>query len=190
MINTRKIKIKGFTLIELMTSISIFLIIMTISMGAILSIFTANDKVGNLKTSMDNLNLAVETMSREIRFGSRYHCGTGVLSVPENCTGGTLQLSFLSNNGEQIVYKPGTNPDGTNNILKSVDGGATFVAVTAPEISIQNFIFYVTGATKTNPEYQPRLVIIIKGQVGAKASSQTSFNIQTEVSQRLLDGMI
>ena len=89
----KKIYNKGFTLIELMTAVSIFIVIMTVSMGSILSIFDANRKSRSLKTVMNNLNLALESMSREMRYGRSYNCGTD--SDP-NCSGGTL-MSFTSN---------------------------------------------------------------------------------------------
>jgi len=184
MMKDQRQKTKGFTLIEMMTAVSVFLIVMTISMGAILGIFNANDKVGSLKTVMDNLNFAVETMSREVRFGSRYHCGLGNFSVPENCAGGANSISFLSNDGTQQVHY---RLIGTS-IEKSINANnpsAIYVPVTAPEINIQDLKFYVTGATLDS--LQPRVVIVIKGSAGAKPSSQTEFTMQTAVSQRLLD---
>lgn len=175
---------KGFTLIELMTSVSVFLIVMTISMGAILGIFNANDKVGTLKITMDNLNLAVETMSREIRFGTRYNCGlVEPITTPTNCVlGSEVGLSFRANDGKQISYRRGAS-----NIVKSIDGGPE-ISVTAPEVNIQNLTFYVSGASgPPGDTLQPRVIIIIKGEAGTKASSQSGFTLQTEVSQRLLD---
>lgn len=175
---------KGFTLIELMTSVSIFLIVMTISMGAILGIFNANDKVGTLKITMDNLNLAVETMSREIRFGTTYDCGLVEPITPTNCLAGSeVGLSFLANDGRtKISYRRVAN-----NIVKSIDGGPE-ISVTAPEVNIQNLTFYVSGASgPPRDTLQPRVIIIIKGEAGTKASSQSGFTLQTEVSQRLLD---
>lgn len=182
---------KGFTLIELMTAVSVFLIVMTISMGAILSIFNANDKVGTLKITMDNLNLAVETMSREIRFGTTYDCGLiePGSPTPNNClTGSGDGLSFLANDGmTKISYRKGSS----NNIVKSIDDGPE-ISVTAPEVNIQNLTFYVSGANgpETGDTFQPRVIIIINGKAGLKESSQTEFTLQTEVSQRLLDNGI
>jgi len=175
---------KGFTLIELMTAVSVFLIVMTISMGAILGIFNANDKVGTLKITMDNLNLAVETMSREIRFGTTYDCGLIEPITPTNClTGSVVGLSFRANDGKQISYRRGDS----NNIVKSIDGGPE-ISVTAPEVNIQNLTFYVSGASgPPGDTLQPRVIIVIKGEAGTKVSSQSGFTIQTEVSQRLLD---
>src|SRR3990167_9012172 len=86
---------KGFTLIELMVAISIFIVVMTISMGSILNVFDANRKSRSLKTVLNNLNLAVESMSKEMRFGKNYHCGSGTLPVPQKYPGGGTLIRFL-----------------------------------------------------------------------------------------------
>src|SRR3989338_687085 len=96
---------KGFTLIELMTALSIFIIVMTISMGSIIGIFDANRKSRSLKTVLNNLNLAVESMSREMRFGKNYHCGSGTVTDPQDCPAGDTLISFLSSNNIQTTYR-------------------------------------------------------------------------------------
>jgi prepilin-type N-terminal cleavage/methylation domain-containing protein len=174
----------GFTLIELLTAVSLFLVVMTISMGAIIGIFDANEKVGSLKTVMDNLNFAMETMSREIRFGENYHCGTtGTLTSPQNCLSGASFISFLSNDGVQTVYRL----NGTS-LEKSINGGSTYTTITAVEINIQSLSFFVTGATADS--LQPRVLINIKGQAGTKSNTTSGFVVQTVVSQRLLDNTL
>ena len=62
----------GFTLIEIMVAVSIFSLIMVISMGSILSVFDANKKSQTLRTVMDNMNFTLEGMTRTIRFGRNY----------------------------------------------------------------------------------------------------------------------
>lgn len=178
---------RGFTLIEIMTSLTIFLTIMTISMGSVLGIFDANRKSQSLRTVMSNLNLAVESMSREIRFGKNYHCGTdGTLTDPRDCASGDSFLSFLSllsSDDLQVVYRlTGTR------LEKSIDGGATYLAVTAPEIEIESLIFNVVG-TNVNDNAQPKVLIRIKGKSGSsdKPKTQSSFTLETLVSQRSLD---
>ena len=71
----------GFTLVELMVSVSIFAIVMFISLGSILSILDANQKSKTLRSVMDNLNSAMESMTRTVRFGINYHCGSSVFAV-------------------------------------------------------------------------------------------------------------
>jgi prepilin-type N-terminal cleavage/methylation domain-containing protein len=175
---------KGFTLIEMMTAVTVFLVVMTISMGAILGIFDANRKAESSKTVMDNLNFAVEAMSREIRFGKNYHCiSTGTLTVPQNCPAGDTFLSFLSSDGVQTVYRL----NGTS-MEKSSDGGSTYTAVTAPEINISSLNFFVVGANPAPGDtLQPKVLIKITGAAGTKTNTITSFTLQTLASQRLID---
>lgn len=178
---------KGFTLIEIMTAVSVFAVVMTISMGSIISVISANRKSESLKTVMDNLNLAVESMSREMRFGMNYHCGlSGDLTDPQNCSDGGHSMAFLANDGvTEIVYR---QTDTT--IEKSTDGGLTYLPVTAPEISIQDLAFYVLGTLPSTSEgtpLQPKVLIKIKGSAGTGEGEKTDFTVQTLVSQRQLD---
>src|SRR3989344_1449051 len=151
---------KGFTLIELMTAISIFIVVMTISMSSIIGVFDANRKSRSLKTVLNNLNLAVESMSREMRFGKNYHCGSsGTITDPKNCVEGNTFLSFLSSDGMQITYRL------TGTIIeKQIDSGG-YIAVTAPEIAIDNLTFYTLGAGTSNT-LQPKVIIKIKSHSG------------------------
>lgn len=172
---------KGFTLIELMTALSIFIIVITISMGSILGVFNANRKSKSLKTVMSNLNLTLESMSREMRYGQKYHCGSsGTRTIPENCPLGDTYLSFLSSDNVQTTYQL----NGTS-IEKEV-AGEGFVAVTAPEVVIDSLKFYTLGAG-TNNTLQPKVVIMVKGHAGDLTKGGSSFILQTLVSQRILD---
>jgi prepilin-type N-terminal cleavage/methylation domain-containing protein len=169
---------KGFTLIEMLTALSIFAVIMTISMGSILGIFEANRKSRSLKTVMTNLNIAMESMSKEIRFGSIYHCGPGGLT-PQNCTGGSTVFTFQPNSGEFVTYRL------NNQAIERSDESGEIIAVTAPEVVIYDLGFYVLGAGTDNT-LQPKVIIRIQGYTG-EGTDRTKFSLQTMVSQRELD---
>ncbi len=174
---------RGFTLVELLVALSLFMVVMTIAMGSVLSIFDDNRKTQSESAVMNNLNLAVESMAREIRFGTNYHCDSiGVLTEPLNCGSGDSYMAFLSSDGEEIVYKQLGSA-----IMKSTDGGATFIAITAPEVSVEALTFYVLGAQPPPDGGQPRVVLTIKGHSGEKADTRTAFSLQTLVSQRHID---
>lgn len=165
---------KGFTLIEIMTSVALFAVVMTISMGSIISVMSANRKAESLKSVIDNLNLAVESMSRELRFGTNYNDG-------QPCSNGCESLAFLANDGiTRIEYRK------TGSTIEKSVGGQPFVPLTAPEIEIQEMKFYAIGINQ-NDNKQPWVLIKIRGTAGTKASEKTDFMIQTTVSQRQLD---
>ncbi|MDP2641715.1 MAG: type II secretion system protein [bacterium] len=169
----------GFTLIELMVAMSIFIIVMTISMGSILGVFDANRKSRSLKTVLNNLNLAVESMSREMRFGKNYHCGSGDIEELQNCPAGDTIMSFLSSDGVQVTYRL------NGQILEKQTGSGEFTAVTAPEVVIDDLTFYTLGAGTDN-SLQPKVIIKIKSHAG-EGKGRSDFTLETLVSQRSLD---
>jgi prepilin-type N-terminal cleavage/methylation domain-containing protein len=169
----------GFTLIELLTSIAIFSIVMVVSLGSITGVFDANRKSRSLKAVINNLNLAMETMSKEMRFGSQYHCGDTDLSLPKNCPEGGTMMAFLSSEGEQITYRLAGNT-----LEKKIASGA-FTAVTAPELILDELTFYTLGAGTTNT-LQPKVLIKLRGHSGG-TKGRTDLVLQTLVSQRLVD---
>ncbi len=183
----KKFNKKGFTLIEMMTAVAIFALIMTISMGSILGIFDANRKSQSLKTIIDNLNFTLDTMSREIRFGKNYHCeNVGTLTSPRSCPLGDSFVSFLSSENKQVVYRLTGN-----RIEKSINGGASYIEVTAPEATITGLKMIVLGAEAyPGDTAQPRVFMQVSGYAGSKLSSRTTFSIQTIVTQRYPDGQI
>lgn len=191
---TNKLKLnKGFTLIEIMTAVSIFAVVTTISMGSILAVFDVNRKSESVKAVMDNLNLSLESMAREMRFGTNYICSptlpmTGTISSPANCNTGDTSVAFLATDKTtKIVYRQTASGLG---IEKSRDGGQNFVPVTAPEIRIEDLKFFVLGTSASvseTPPQQPKVLIRIRGEAGSKEGTKTKFTIQTLVSQRWLD---
>jgi prepilin-type N-terminal cleavage/methylation domain-containing protein len=171
---------KGFTLIELMTAVSIFTIVMVISMGSILGVFDADRKSRTLKTIMNNLNLAIESMSKEMRYGKNYHCGaSGTLAEPQNCPSGDTLMSFLSSEGTQITYRL------EGNAIEKQIGSEDFLAITASDVVIDSLDFYTLGAGTGN-SLQPKVIIKIEGHVGSD-KSRSDFTLQTLSSQRALD---
>lgn len=170
---------KGFTLVEIMTAISLFIIVMTISMGSIISVFDADRKSKSVRAVLGNLNLAVETMAREMRFGKNYHCGEGTITTPQNCPSGDDIMGFLSSDDLQIVYRQ------NGSVIEKSTDNEPYVAVTAPEVTVESLTFYVLGAGTAN-QLQPKVLISVKGTAGVD-EGKTDFAIQTLVSQRVLD---
>lgn len=185
---TKKSHRGGFTLVELLVSVAIFSIVMMIAVGALLTMAEANRKAQAIKSVMNNLNFAIESLSRTIRVGTTYHCGvSGAVNVAQNCTGGSQYFAFESASGD-----PNTNADqyvyrfANNRLERSTNGGGTFVAVTAPEVVIEDLRFYVVGAIPGDT-VAPKVVIVVRGYAGISSRTRSNFNLQTTVTQRLLD---
>jgi len=195
---------RGFSLIEMLVATALFSVVMIIAVGALLTVVDGNRKAQALKLAMDNLNFAVESMSRTMRVGTTYHCRVSSTVVPEvvfssanDCpsSGGTF-VAFESFEGDtttgsdQFVYRyvfpPPDGPGRLERCLQNCGNAANYIPITAPEVNIEFFRFYVTG-TGNKDQKQPRVVITIRGSTGAKARIKTSFSLQTMVSQRILD---
>ncbi|MBV9349302.1 MAG: prepilin-type N-terminal cleavage/methylation domain-containing protein [Patescibacteria group bacterium] len=187
---------RAFTLVEMMVAVSIFAIVMLVGVGALLALVQANARAEAINSVMNNLNAALDSMSRTIRVGTTYHCETSpvpplpaTLAVPQDCAGGGGKLLALegangdpNNPNDQIVYRL----NGTQ-LERSLAAGAngTFVAITAPEVSIDKFEFYVVGAPRGD-NLQPRVLMHIQGSAKVPGGT-TIFTVQASVVQRLLD---
>lgn len=183
---------RAFTLIEMMVAVTIFAIVMMIGVGALLSLVEANRRAQAINSVMNNLNAALESMTRSIRVGTSYHCGSAFnYHEPLDCeeAGGTL-FAFESAGGsitdpdDQVVYRK----NGTQ-LERSLNSGDTWVALTAPEVTIESFTFFVAGArslSESGDTKQPRVLMQIKGSA-AIPGGITEFSVQASVTQRIID---
>jgi prepilin-type N-terminal cleavage/methylation domain-containing protein len=176
----------GFTLIEMLVAVSVFATIATISTGALLSVSDAQQKILALRIVQDNLSYVFDIMGKEVRTGNSYHCGItsdDFSDTPLNCTSsGGPSFTFRNNAGDKITYRLNTG-----RIERIVNGNAAAPFVlTSPDANITYLTFYVVGAP-ANDNNQPRLTVILKGTAGVKEKIKSQINIQTTISQRLLD---
>ncbi len=197
---------KGFTLLELMVSIGLFLVIVTIGIQAMLNTGNNYHKTQDLRSSMDGMSFVMEEMARNIRLGSHYHCKafTGSMELPQDCstlTENSLSLAFENVDGlpydaegpnleDQFIYRF-SEVSGKGKIEKSVDGGDTFLDITPIDVDIDlsKSGFSVFGSETPDDFIQPSVLIRISGTVLTKTNS-TNFSIQTTVSQRAIESTI
>jgi hypothetical protein len=155
--------------------------------GSILAVLDANHKSQNFSNVMDNLNFAIDGMTRSIRFGQNYHCGsTGNLETPLDCSSGGSSLTVENSSGSVITYALSSG-----RISRRVDYGQSSF-ITPSGITIESLSFWVFGSSPYNNGSdlkQPRVIIIIKGysSLGSNPLDKSSFTIETLASQRKLD---
>src|SRR5690349_21503437 len=97
-------KQEGFTIIETMISVALFIVITTVGMGALLNGNLLYQKSQDMRAIIDNLNFTMEDMSRNLRTGYNFHCFTGTdsipvttdatLSAPKSCSTGGWAIAF------------------------------------------------------------------------------------------------
>ncbi len=195
---------KGFTLVEIIVSLAIFTVVALVAIGALLRVMDANKKSLSLKTAVNNLNFSLESMSREMRVGSKYYLGTsiggGISSTysaspsPGNkseISSGDWLIAFTSSKTSNVngicnliyVYRydsankklqKGQQTDCTDSVTDS-----DFIDVTSSDIKITNAVIIVDANS------QPYALFLFQGYSGIKAKDRTDFSIQTRVSQRV-----
>ena len=64
----------GFSLIEMIVSLALFSVVVTIAVGALLALIATNRQLQAEQSVMTNLSFALDSMTREIRTGTSYFC--------------------------------------------------------------------------------------------------------------------
>lgn len=203
----------GFTLVELMVSMTIFTVLVTVGIGAVLNATNQHFVTSNVRSIMDSMNYVLEDMARNMRTGTEFRCvisspsndvaypgyivssTTSTTSdvIPASCAGvSSNKIIFKTNSGANITYyiAPSTYSASPNTILKlSGDPSATNTpqVITPPEVVIDfaKSGFTVRGA-EAGDHLQPVVIIRLSGTVMYKNIPST-FSIQTTVASRQLD---
>ncbi len=185
---------RGFSLIEVLVSLSIFAIVMTIAVGSLMSLIGANARIQNAQSVMTNLSYTLDSMTREIRTGTDYYCGSPTAlprdgEVSRDCATGNEGLSFNEGgvsltefaSSRRILYRL------SGNAIERRLGDGAWLPVTAPSIKITDLRFHVTGSERGDA-VSPTVSVFVSGSTGdSEDDSKASFNVQTTVVQQLLD---
>lgn len=170
-------KEKGFTLIEMLVSIALFSVVITVTLGSIMTIADSNKKARSLMTVTNNLNFAVDSMVRSFKTGD---------ATPGFANGDCFQTDEIDYVGGDTEFDTRSveycfeEVDGFGRITKQVQGGAA-VPLTSSDVDIDELSFEdISSGT------QPILSIIMSGTVQVSPRISSSFSIQTAVSQRKL----
>ena len=208
-------KEQGFTIIETMISVSLFVIITTLGMGTLLNAHSVYKKSQDMRSIIDSLNFVMEDMSRNIRTGYNYHCrvigesipnddpAPAYMSQPKNCASGwaiAFEYAYGDNTENDTPPNPVDEIDYNDQWVYyiSVDGKlfkstagpyteASFSQLTPDEIYINpaTSFFIVEGAENTDT-VQPMVTIRLVGTITYK-DVISPFTLETSVSQRILD---
>lgn len=187
--------ISGFTLVELLVATSVFIVVMVMALSSLLTSSDASKKSGALSFAMDNVNFAMESMTRSIRMGKNYVCLSsgsiylGSVASPVDCnlntSGGTL-LAFVPQEGytdsPMIAYRRSQREDDSGTYTLERCDDSVCSDIVASNVNIEDLKFFVNGSS-TSDLIQPSVYIIIKGVINIKGEP-FSFAIQTLASQR------
>jgi prepilin-type N-terminal cleavage/methylation domain-containing protein len=176
---------RGFTLVELMVSLTVFSIVMLISTGVLLVMIDVNAKGQALYSSYSNLSFALDSMTREIRTGRNYYCADDEGDWPEedekkDCEDGILIVFDRGWDGERVGYRL------KDDRIEQRIGIGKWFPITAAEVAILKLDLNV-ASTNDSDEQQPYVDVDVEGEIYNGLADPTDFEISTRVIQRVLD---
>lgn len=199
MLKTITKKESGYTIIETMISVSLFLIVVMSGMGALLNANLLHQKSQDIRSIIDNLSFVMDDISRNLRTGYNYQCfrkqidltlSPGALGVSRSCASGWA-IAFEEAEGNRLTYDDQwvyyISEDGK--IFRSTDGANNFTQLTPDEVVISQISgFSVLGAEplSVGNNQQPFVVIRLTGTITTK-DVITPFSLQASISGRLID---
>jgi prepilin-type N-terminal cleavage/methylation domain-containing protein len=165
---------RAFTLIELMVSMALFAVVMTIAAGAYLVVIGADRDAQAVTKGINNLSFALEVMTRSMRTGTLYDCGAGA----GDCSGGEPSFSFTDSDGNLVEYLLSSSS------IEELDASVGVPeALTDSSVTITSLTFYVSGALSSDTT-QPYVTILVSGTVSSGPGKAVPFHVETSAAMR------
>lgn len=152
----------GFTLIELMVAMGLFVIVIGIVSATFIRSLRTQRQVVALMAANDNASFTLEQMAREIRTGSAFSSGEGRLSF-ENSDGKPVEYALVG----RVVTRNGR-------------------PLTASNVLVAYLSFFLRGS-EVGDGLSTR--VTIRMGVSARGTLESSVTrLQTTIASRVLDG--
>lgn len=171
---------RGFSLIEIIVSVGLFTVIMTLASGAYLVMINVNRQAQSIATGINNLSFALETMVYNIRTGARYNCG-GI----GDCPNGSGSFEFIKSVSGVSVLHSYTVSGGRIQERK----GSIADYLTDSSVKISSLTFYAIGVHSgthlpPNDWRQPRVTIVVSGWVDSGHGKREDFTVEAGATMR------
>jgi prepilin-type N-terminal cleavage/methylation domain-containing protein len=196
---------KGFTLVEMLVAIAVFMSVMTVAVTALLTIINANRETQAIKTTTDDVTFAIENISKDMRIGGIYKCLGGDGDVNDgplglevkDCSAGSNYIEYTNSSGYDVTYKFNRTTGELIRITNKNDGLGPiteYLISSDSDVHLSSVKFYVIGSDCENGgigcsvKTQPRVIITISGVISSKGTANMEFDLQTTVSQSIRNG--
>ncbi|MDP6704495.1 MAG: prepilin-type N-terminal cleavage/methylation domain-containing protein [archaeon] len=176
-------KTSGFTIIEILVGMAIFLVVAGASAGLLVSGLSSQQFSLSNQTVSTQTSFLGEYMTRVIRQASKE------LGAPPTCvTTGTGENYMVTNSDSTLTF---VDKDGAchvfskngGKIQETVGGGAT-QDLTAADVTVNVLFFEIAGESQTD-NIQPRVKLYI--ELEGEGDTPPKIPFQTTVSQRRYD---
>lgn len=186
MIEQKRTKKTGFTLIEMMVAVSIFVIVAFIVVSTLLTMSYAYKKAQKMRLLMDNFNFALQAMSLTIREGVDY------IGENDNWIKFKPIDSWLEGENNYICYSFHSDSETDKGYIEKCSGDINLscpcsgsgVRFTSPDIDVDKLSFSINDSGFVSQNGLNKVKIMVGGEAGTVPREKTSFFIQNTVSQR------
>lgn len=169
----------GFTLIELLVSVALFSIVIMIAMSSILTTIDVNRKSQTLTAVINDLNFALESMTRTIKTSTQIE------------SYGSQGLVFRDQEGKFVGYKL----DGSTIVkCEAPESSNSAAACNQPTpiissmVKIEKFSIEAIDLVNSGNNYtQPRFLMNVSGYAQITEKTRSDFDIQTTISPRTVN---
>lgn len=199
---------KGFTLVELLVATTIFTIVAVGGLSILLTSQKVYSRISSNRVAIDNVNMAIDTITREVKFGSRYGCVNSAVDGGFNRVNNTFYASFdlsklvsdsdcnaiaftpQDDKSKKIVYyfniASSSINQATYNVLNYGTPLENYILekdmlITAQDFKISDFLMNVAGVESVAQEdyFQPRVDFSISGVITSSRNSQGYISTST-----------
>ncbi len=184
---------KGFSLVELMVSLTIFALVMTVSVGTLLVVIDANAKAQALYSVMTNLSFAVDSITRNMRMGYDHYCDSNLHEPPQplqtgqkDCGPNDTEIAFTRQADNVRVGYRFQGDAMTTGWIEQREGTGEWLRITAEDVVITTFRPVVRGSSSGDTS-QPEISFLIQGYVKNGLDTDTDFTLQSHIVQRILN---
>ncbi len=188
--------LSGFTLVELLITIALFSILVSIAIGGFVRALRAEREVSAMMFSESNISIALEEMTREMRTGYLFCHAAGGSQPSATCscsvtsdgimngvqieTWTCKNIEFYNANGEKVDYEL------QNGVLERADNDQ-LQPITSNNVDVTYLDFTIFGNLETD-NWNPRVTVAASVEPNDTTISWPTANLQTTVSARGIDG--
>ncbi len=177
---------KGVTLIEMLTAVTIFSIIVGAISGLFISAIRSQRRVLATQELLNQTSYALEYMGRALRMAKKDSSGSCTGTAGNNYGAFGDQIAFLKYDSETDSDKCYYFYRSNSRIYETIVGKIANVPITSDKISVNSLKFNISGEPKSDL-LQPRVTIFLEILGRDTGGNRPKIQIQTSVSQRNFD---
>jgi prepilin-type N-terminal cleavage/methylation domain-containing protein len=188
----------GYSLVELIVVLTIFLIVIAVSVSIFISIIQQQKRMLGEQELLNQISFTSEYVSKTLRMAVRDSSGTclgtaGYIYQLTHCNNGAAQacngvkfVNQLNNNSCDEIFLDTTNP--ANPTFSEIQSSGTEQNLLSDQFNIKSALFVING-NKTlrlatiNDANQPRITLLLDVQTPKSGIPQEKV-VQTTVSER------